>query len=360
VAQVEDNPPCGAPEGTSQTRVAPNKGLRSWLQLIRLPNLFTVPGDALAGFLLAGWASSRVELPWLAAVGAALGVLCAYCAGLIHNDISDLEEDRRQRPSRPLPSGRITLPAATGLFTLFIFAGILVVHYFAGAAGIGTGKKPMLIYGLLIGMILIYNRLAKKAAILGPLCMGLCRGLGMMLGAAALVVGDSWGAALSPLVLAGAGGLVLYIMAVTTMAAGETGQTRLGASRFAPFLLNLLWLATVYATILSPRLTAAQFHPDQLGALLAQRLAIIGYPAAIISLAAAILSLGRSLVIGATLGPSPAPARVQKSVGAAIRNLLPIQAALAATCGDQGMYVAIALLVLWPVSALVARKFYGS
>jgi hypothetical protein len=87
---------------------------------------------------------------------------------------------------------------------------------------------------------------------------------------------------------------------------------------------------------------------------------MIGYPAAIVSLSAAILSLGRSLLIGATLGHSPAPAKVQKSIGAAIRNLLPIQAALAAICGGQGMYVAIALLVLWPISALVGRKFYGS
>jgi 4-hydroxybenzoate polyprenyltransferase len=351
------------PQGTSESPIAPNKDLRAWLQLIRLPNLFTVPGDALAGFLLAAWAAraaSWERLPWLAAAGAAIGAMCAYCAGLIHNDISDLEEDRRHRPSRPLPSGRITVLAATGMFTLFIFAGILALYYFGGAAGIGTGKKPMLVYGLLIGMILIYNRVAKKVAILGPLCMGLCRGLSMMLGAAALVVGNSWGAALSPLVLAGAGGLTLYIMAVTIMAAGETGDSRLGASRFGPFLLNLLWLATVYATILSPRLTFAQFHSDQLPALLAQCLSGVGYPAAIVSLAAAILSLGRSLLIGITLGSTPAPAKVQKSIGAAIRNLLPIQAALAAISGEQGIYVAIALLVLWPISALVGRKFYGS
>jgi len=209
-------------------------------------------------------------------------------------------------------------------------------------------------------MILIYNRLAKKIAVMGPLCMGLCRGLSMMLGAAALVVGKTWGASLSPLVLAGAGGVTLYIMAVTVLAAGETADTRIGAARFGPFFLNLLWLATIYATILSPRLTVAQFHWDQLAPLLTQKLGGIGHQAAIISLAAAGLSLGRSLLIGVTLGSAPAPAKVQKSIGAAIRNLLPIQAAMAAICGQQGMYVAIVLLVLWPVSALVGRKFYGS
>ncbi|MHC4885530.1 MAG: hypothetical protein ACYTGH_10640 [Planctomycetota bacterium] len=29
--------------------------LRTWAQLLRLPNLFTVPGDALAGALLTLW-----------------------------------------------------------------------------------------------------------------------------------------------------------------------------------------------------------------------------------------------------------------------------------------------------------------
>jgi hypothetical protein len=28
-------------------------GIKSWIQLLRVPNLFTVPGDPLAGFCLA-------------------------------------------------------------------------------------------------------------------------------------------------------------------------------------------------------------------------------------------------------------------------------------------------------------------
>ena len=39
--------------------------LRTWLQLFRAPNLFTVPGDPLAGYLLAsyGAAESLILLP---------------------------------------------------------------------------------------------------------------------------------------------------------------------------------------------------------------------------------------------------------------------------------------------------------
>src|SRR5438874_1337202 len=80
---------------------------RAWLQLFRAPNLFTVPGDPVAGYLLV------VRGSFTGAVFAAIGAsLCFYCAGLVLNDIADIEEDRRDRPMRPLPSGAIDLRTA--------------------------------------------------------------------------------------------------------------------------------------------------------------------------------------------------------------------------------------------------------
>src|SRR5438876_11164896 len=91
--------------------------LRAWLQLFRVPNLFTVPGDPLAGFLLAtgGRIDARV-------VFAILASLFLYAAGLAMNDLADFDEDRRERPKRPLASGAISRGAAwiaTGNLVIF-------------------------------------------------------------------------------------------------------------------------------------------------------------------------------------------------------------------------------------------------
>src|SRR5690349_4677009 len=94
---------------------------RAWLQLFRAPNLLTVPGDPLAGFLIAtgGNLDSRVAI-------AVIASLCLYAAGLAMNDLADLTEDRRDRPNRPLASGAISKGAA-GLVTLMLIGNALFV-----------------------------------------------------------------------------------------------------------------------------------------------------------------------------------------------------------------------------------------
>src|SRR5882724_1410928 len=78
---------------------APASHWRTWLQLLRAPNLFTVPGDPLAGFLLATGGHLDHRLPMVIVAS-----LCFYSHGLLLNDLADIREDRRERPTRPLPS----------------------------------------------------------------------------------------------------------------------------------------------------------------------------------------------------------------------------------------------------------------
>ncbi|MFD8269448.1 UbiA family prenyltransferase, partial [Streptomyces althioticus] len=99
-----------APPATDD-RVAPDRA--AWAELMRLPALFTVPGDTLAGVAAAGARPGpRALLP----IGSSL---CLYAAGMVLNDWADRAEDAVDRPHRPLPSGRIrpaaALTAACGL-----------------------------------------------------------------------------------------------------------------------------------------------------------------------------------------------------------------------------------------------------
>ncbi|WP_241965538.1 UbiA family prenyltransferase, partial [Streptomyces sp. MH60] len=97
-------PPSGRPgrstPGTRSSRAG------AWAELLRLPALFTVPGDALAGAAAAG---ARPGPRTLLAIGSSL---CLYEAGMALNDWADRAEDAAERPHRPLPSGRIRPAAA--------------------------------------------------------------------------------------------------------------------------------------------------------------------------------------------------------------------------------------------------------
>src|SRR5262245_2678680 len=107
--------------------------LRHWLQLFRVPNLFTVPGDPLAGFLLAtGWThEGRAWLDGRAAF-AVVASVCLYAAGLAMNDLCDLAEDRRDRPARPLASGAIPVSAAWIACGALCAIGIIAMAALAG------------------------------------------------------------------------------------------------------------------------------------------------------------------------------------------------------------------------------------
>ncbi|WP_446038982.1 UbiA family prenyltransferase, partial [Streptomyces sp. SID1121] len=80
--------------------------VRAWAELLRVSALFTVPGDALAGAAALGVRPGRRTA---LAVGASL---CLYEGGMALNDWADREEDARDRPHRPIPSGRISPRAA--------------------------------------------------------------------------------------------------------------------------------------------------------------------------------------------------------------------------------------------------------
>ena len=144
--------------------------LRAYCQLCRIPAVFTALADIMLGYLLTH--SSIESAPQLALLlGASAGL---YLSGMVWNDIFDREQDAKERPKRPIPSGRVSLRAAN------TFASLLTVIGLACAAA--AGWRSLAIAGMLTACIFLYDGVLKKTP-LGPLFMGGCRSLNVILGA---------------------------------------------------------------------------------------------------------------------------------------------------------------------------------
>ena len=93
-----------------------------YLRLFRISNIFTVIADTTAAFLLVHGSLSPAG-GWLSLMVASCLI---YTAGMILNDVFDLEVDQQQRPERPLPSGAIPVTTAKRLGFGFLGLGVLV------------------------------------------------------------------------------------------------------------------------------------------------------------------------------------------------------------------------------------------
>jgi len=142
---------------------------RAYLELIRLPNVFTAIADVTAGFLYMGgeWSDAKA----LALLGGASA--CLYAGGVALNDVCDAKRDAIHRPERPIPSGRISRGTAAALALSLLLVGVIVAAFWSGAAAALAG-------GIVVAVIL-YDAVLKTTFLAPPL-MGACRGLNLALG----------------------------------------------------------------------------------------------------------------------------------------------------------------------------------
>ncbi len=322
----------------SNRRSAGRRKLRAWGRLLRVPNLFTVPGDPLAGTILALAAGAWASMPAARALLAVGASLLLYAAGLLQNDCWDLDEDRRDRPDRPLPSGDVSPRSA--IAAAFVLAGLGVV--LARMASLPAGIAAA---GLLM-VETVYNRGGKNLRVLGPLLMGACRGLSLLIGAAAL----GWDGLASAEVLLAAGGVAAYIAAVTAVADEETTRGPVKLRRL-PAEVLLLWAIPfwLFAFIGPAAVAGGSYPPSRYGV------------NAIVSGALLAFAVIRNAVLSRSLrGGDVPPAHVQRTVGRLIRTLLPIQAALLASIAWPGLLLAVCPLAAWPMAKSLSRRFYSS
>ena len=180
------------------------------LRLGRVSNLPTVWTNTLAGIVLAG---GQAGDPRTGPLMLALSLF--YVAGMYLNDAYDAEYDARERPERPIPSGRVSAETVfTAGFGMMALGLALLAWAGYGVAG-GTEIAPVM-GGLGLGAtIVLYNRRHKDNP-LSPVLMALCRVL-VYVTAGLAVVPD-----LPTSLWLGASLLLCYLIGLTYVAKQET------------------------------------------------------------------------------------------------------------------------------------------
>jgi 4-hydroxybenzoate polyprenyltransferase len=207
--------------------------LRGYLELVRPANVVTALADVLAGYAVAGL-GHPAALPWLLASTAGL-----YAGGIVLNDVFDRRIDAVERPERPIPSGRVPAGVAGTLGGALLAGGVLA----ASRASVSSALVALAI----AAAVLVYDGLAKRHGILGPINMGTCRALNLLLGVSATpaALAAEWPIAVIPF---------LYITAVTVLSRGEV---RGGSHRTGLGVLTLL------AAVLAALATLSLLPPDR-------------------------------------------------------------------------------------------------
>jgi 4-hydroxybenzoate polyprenyltransferase len=199
--------------------------LKALISLTRPANLVTAIADVLAGTAIAGYfldlAPAAPPVGWLC-----LATVCLYGGGVVFNDVFDAELDAVERPERPIPSGVISKSTASILGTVLLVIGILasfLVNQVAGLLAVGIAVAS-----------LVYDRFGKHHNLFGPINMGLCRGLNLLLGVSILpdqVLPWAW-VGLVP---------IAYIAAITMISRGEVH----GGSRITLQAAGLLYALVI-------------------------------------------------------------------------------------------------------------------
>ncbi|MEU0537531.1 SCO3242 family prenyltransferase [Amycolatopsis tolypomycina] len=273
---------------------APVKALA---ELVRAPAALTVPGDAVAGAAASGWPFGRRTL---ALTGASV---CLYWAGMALNDYADRALDAVERPERPIPSGRVTPPAAFGVAAGLTAGGLGI----AAAAG---GRRALRVAVPLAATVWAYD-FALKNTVLGPAAMAAARTLDVLLGAggaraalpAALTVGAHTYAvtALSRSEVTGASPA---LPAATLVATAGVGVAAGRGGKLAPALLGTYAVTT----------GGAQYDAVR----------------------------------------DPVAPKIRRAVGAGIHGMIPLQAGLIARTG--AWRPALAVAAAFPLARALGRK----
>jgi 4-hydroxybenzoate polyprenyltransferase len=294
---------------------------------MRPANIVTSVADVLAGMTIAGFFghANRMEAIapmspdlhpgfhfWMKGVGLCVATIGLYGGGVVFNDVFDARLDAVERPERPIPSGLIPIRQAALLGTILLLLGVL--------SGLAVNPVSALLAAGIAAAALIYDKWGKHQTFLGPLNMGICRGLNLLLGMSVLGNPAQWWIAIIP---------VLYIAAITAISRGEVH----GGKKNALYLAFLLYLLVIGCILYVAR---------SRGRMLATLPFLLFFSWMIFK---PLLTAIRD----------PIGRHIGQAVKAGVIALIIMNASWAAAFGE--IWLALAILVLLPLSLGLARLF---
>jgi 4-hydroxybenzoate polyprenyltransferase len=305
----------------------------AWAQLVRLPNVFTVLADVGAAFLLV----SQGPYPLGRFALIVLSGVSLYWAGMILNDVFDIDRDRQERPERPIPAGLIPLGQAKKAGWGLLFLGVILA---ASSGAIPAENRPATWLPAAVAICLAIMVVAYdgplKATLLAPAAMGSCRLLSFLLGASPClsVIGD--GPLFPKYVIAIALGFGVYVMGITAMARHEAtgGPSSSLSSGWVLIIIGAAVLAFAPQTAGNPvgwHVSPAKVFPIMIG--------MIALPVVLRGLRA----------VG-----DPTPAKIQTTIRVGILTIIPLAASFAVLGAGPAWGLAVFSLAI-PSIALAKR-----
>jgi len=144
--------------------------IRQYFQLVRFPGIFTAFTNVLLGYSVIQGDDFGLYLlgPLLATSG------CLFLAGMSLNDYFDKKIDKKERPQRPIPSGKI--PRKNALFLGIIF--LVIANIFS----IFVGLETVIVTIVMSFLIFSYDFKIKNFPVIGILTLSSVRFLNVILG----------------------------------------------------------------------------------------------------------------------------------------------------------------------------------
>jgi hypothetical protein len=149
-----------------------NVSIKDYLALVRLPNLFTLPSNILVGMAtvssLAFTLTSFSQFLLLVTISVLL-----YCVGIVLNDLYDFDIDKKERPNRPLPSGKISRRSAIVLVAILSTLALIL--------SLQVSFSTLVISSILFSVIFGYDKYLKNTHA-GPFTIASARVMNILLG----------------------------------------------------------------------------------------------------------------------------------------------------------------------------------
>ncbi len=311
----------------------------AWAQLLRISALPTLLTNVLMGY----WLAHSSWLPGYPLAMLLIASTALYLAGMVLNDVADFAVDQKERPERPLPSGRISLPTARRVGLALLLVGILAallatlgVHGNHGWTPLG---RTLACTGALVVLILTYN-FVLKSTWLGPWNMGLCRSVNLLLSMSTAAIGPGpLGWTVTEVGIAGA--LGIYVAGITTVSRQEATRS----SRWPLGVGLVLLLAGGAALGWGALRVAGLDSPSALDNRTAATLLIMTAGALLVAVAPVLEAMRR-----------PEPLRVQRGVKWGLFSIPLLDAILCYAASSGAGWPPLVILSLAGIGLAVARR----